>query len=100
MTYLIDHLDEMLTLEKMATDFHLSKSHLARRIRALTGYSMQELHELLKIEQAKDLIQSGGLKMNDISARLGYTNPNYFSNVFKKVTGLSPLNWAEKHGER
>ncbi|MBQ7158780.1 MAG: helix-turn-helix transcriptional regulator [Treponema sp.] len=95
--YMIDHLDEMLTLEKMSQDFHLSKSHLARRIKALTGYSMQTLHELLKIEQAKDLIKSGTLKMNDIAARLGYTNPNYFSNVFKKVTGLSPLNWAERN---
>ncbi len=95
--YLIDHMDQICTLEEMADYFGLSKSHLARRIRFLTGYSMQTLHELLKISQAKDLIKGGGLKMHDIAARLGYTNPNYFSNVFKKVTGMSPLAWKKKN---
>ena len=95
--YLIDHLDEMCDLDKMAAYFSLSRSHLTRRVKALTGHSIQSLHEILKIEQAKDLIKSGNLKMNDIAARLGYTNPNYFSNVFKKVTGLSPLSWAERN---
>ena len=95
--YLIDHLDEMCDLDKMAATLQMSKSHLTRRVRALTGYSVQTLHELLKIEQAKDLIKSSKLHINDISARLGYTNPNYFSNVFKKVTGLSPVKWAESN---
>ena len=97
MDYFIDHLDEMCDLEKMAADFQMSKSHLTRRVKALTGYTAQVLHERLKIEQAKDFIKSGTMKMNDIALRLGYTNPNYFSNVFKKVTGLSPLAWAERN---
>lgn len=87
----------MCDLDKMAATLQMSKSHLTRRVRALTGYSVQPLHELLKIEQAKDLIKSSKLHINDISARLGYTNPNYFSNVFKKVTGLSPVKWAESN---
>lgn len=95
--YLIDHLDEMCDLDKMATFFQMSKSHLTRRVKALTGYTAQTLHERLKIEQAKDLIKSKNLKMNDIALRLGYSNPNYFSNVFKKVTGFSPLAWAERN---
>ena len=95
--YLLDHLDEMTDLDKMAASFSLSKSHLTRRCRELTGYSVQTLHERLKIEQAKDLIKSGKMKMNDISIRLGFSNPNYFSNVFKKVTGLSPVAWAERN---
>ena len=95
--YLIDHLDEMSDLDKMASYFSLSKSHLTRRCKELTGFSVQALHERLKIEQAKDLIKSGNMKMNDISMRLGFSNPNYFSNVFKKVTGLSPINWAERN---
>ena len=98
--YLIDHLDEMSDLDKMAAFFGLSKSHLTRRCKELTGYSVQTLHERLKIEQAKDLIKSGKMKMNDISVRLGFSNPNYFSNVFKKVTGLSPVAWAQRNNRR
>ena len=97
MDYLLDHLDEMTDLDKMAAYFGLSKSHLTRRCRELTGYSVQVLHERLKMEQAKDLIKSGKMKMNDIASRLGFSNPNYFSNVFKKVTGLSPVAWEKRH---
>ncbi len=95
--YLLDHLDEMTDLDKMAAFFGLSKSHLVRRSKELTGYSVQVLHERLKIEQAKDLIRSGKMKMRDIALRLGFSNPNYFSNVFKKETGLSPVAWAERN---
>ena len=93
--YLLDHIDEMCDLDKMASFFGMSKSYLTRRTKELTGYSTQILHERLKIEQAKNLIKSGKMKMNDISTRLGFSNPNYFSNVFKKVTGMRPTEFAE-----
>ncbi len=96
MDYLIDHLDEMTNLSTIASHFNLSEGYLSRRVKELTGYSVQTIHERLKIEQAKNLIKSGSLKINDIASRLGFSNSNYFSNVFKKVTGLSPLNWAKQ----
>ena len=94
--YLLDHIDEMCDLDKMASHFGMSKSYLTRRTKELTGYSTQTLHERLKIEQAKNLIKSGKMKMNDIASRLGFSNPNYFSNVFKKVTGLRPTEFLER----
>ena len=97
MDYLVDHLDEMCDLDKMAAFFNMSKSHLIRRTRELTGYTAQTLLELLKIEQAKNLIKSGKMKMNDIAKRLGFSNPNYFSNVFLKVTGSRPSEWARQN---
>ena len=98
--YLLDHIDEMCDLEKMAQFFGMSKSYLTRRTKELTGYSTQILHERLKIEQAKNLIKSGKMKMNDIALRLGFSNPNYFSNVFKKVTGLRPTEFAQQCKKR
>lgn len=98
--YLLDHIGEMCDLEKMSVFFGMSKSYLTRRTKELTGHSTQVLHERLKIEQAKNLIKSGKMKMNDISAMLGFSNPNYFSNVFKKVTGIRPTEYAEQFEER
>ena len=94
-SYLLDHIEEMCNVNKMASYFGMSKSYLTRRTKELTGYSIQTLHERLKIEQAKNLIKSGKMKMNDISSHLGFSNPNYFSNVFKKVTGMRPTEFAE-----
>jgi AraC-like DNA-binding protein len=93
--YLVDHIDEMTDLERMAADLSISKSTLVRRTRGATGYSVQSLHEMLKIERAKIMLQNGAYKLADIAASLGYQNSCYFSAVFKKNTGMSPRDWRK-----
>jgi len=95
--YLLEHIDEMTNLDKMASDLSVSKSHLVRKAKELTGYTIQSLHEKLKIEQAKNLLQVESLKLAEIAGRLGFQNQNYFSSVFKKNTGMSPRAWAERN---
>ena len=95
--YLLEHLNEMTDLDKMARDLSVSKSHLVRRAKELTGYTIQNLHEKLKIEQAKNLLQVESLKLGEIASRLGFQNQNYFSSVFKKNTGMSPRAWAKRN---
>lgn len=95
--YLFEHLNERTDLDKMARDLSISKSHLVRRAKELTGFTIQSLHEKLKIEQAKNLLQVEGLKLGEIAGRLGFQNQNYFSSVFKKNTGMSPRAWAKRN---
>ena len=95
--YLVEHLNEMTNLDKMADELMVSKSHLVRRAKELTGYTIQTLHEKLKIEQAKNLLQVDSIKLSEIATRLGFQNQNYFSSVFKKNTGMSPRAWAHRY---
>ncbi len=95
--YLYEHIDEMTDLDKMANELSVSKSHLVRRAKELTGFTIQALHEKLKIEQAKNLLQVNSLKLSEIAGRLGFQNQNYFSSVFKKNTGMSPRAWAKRN---
>lgn len=95
--YLMNHLDEMTDLEKMAEELMMSKSHLIRQCKEMTGYTVQTLHEMLKIEQAKNLLHIDGMKLSDIASRLGFQNQSYFSAVFKKNTGMSPKNWIQRN---
>lgn len=95
--YLMEHLNEMTDLDRMASDLSVSKSHLVRRAKELTGFTIQTLHEKLKIEQAKNLLQVESLKLGEIANRLGFQNQNYFSSVFKKNTGMSPRAWAKRN---
>lgn len=95
--YLVEHLNEMTNLDKMAEELNVSKSHLVRRAKELTGYTIQTLHEQLKIEQAKNLLQVDSIKLSEIANRLGFQNQNYFSSVFKKNTGMSPRAWAHRY---
>lgn len=95
--YLVEHLNEMTNLDKMAEELMVSKSHLVRRAKELTGFTIQTLHEKLKIEQAKNLLQVESIKLSEIATRLGFQNQNYFSSVFKKNTGMSPRAWAHRY---
>jgi DNA-binding LacI/PurR family transcriptional regulator/AraC-like DNA-binding protein len=96
--YLVDHLGDMTDLDKMAKDLSISKSYLIRRTKSLTGYTVQALHEMLKIERAKIMLESGNIKISEIAGRLGYQNQCYFSSVFKKNTGMSPRDWSKRRG--
>ncbi|MBQ0051836.1 MAG: substrate-binding domain-containing protein, partial [Treponema sp.] len=95
--YLLENIGEMTNLQKMADYFMVSKSYLTRKTKEVTGLSVQTFHEKLKIEQAKNMLSLGTFTMEEIAGKLGFQNKNYFSNVFKKNTGLSPRNWIKKN---
>ena len=94
--YLVEHINEMTDIDKMCGCFMVSRSLLCKKCRDLTGLSVQSLHEKLKIEQAKNMLSTGNFELSEISRALGFKNQNYFSNVFKKNTGSSPLNWLKE----
>ena len=94
--YLTEHMNEMTNIEKMAQALMISKSFLSKKCKELTALSVQQLHEKLKIEQAKNMLTMN-YEFSDIASKLGFKNQNYFSNVFKKNTGLSPKNWLKNN---
>ena len=95
--YLTKTINEMTDIEKMAKHFMVSRSYLCRKCKELTGQSVQQLHEKMKVEQAKNMLKSGNFTLAKISSMLGFSNQNYFSNVFKKNTGSSPKNWLKNN---
>jgi AraC-like DNA-binding protein len=84
--YLLNHINDPTDLEKISQDFNLSVSSLVRKAKKLTGFSIQKLHELLKIEKAKLLLENKVMNISEISNQLGYQNQYYFSSVFKKCS--------------
>lgn len=95
-SYLLEHIGEKTNLDQISKDLGMNKTKLIRQTKAVTGYTVQTLHEKLKIELAKNLIIEGKLTLSEIAERLGFLNSNYFSNVFKKNTGESPRSWGKK----
>lgn len=99
-SYLLEHIGEKTNLDKMSTELGMNKTKLIRQTKAATGYTVQTLHEKLKMELAKNLILENKLTLAEIAERLGFQNSNYFSNVFKKNTGESPRAWGKRQGEK
>ncbi|KNY25404.1 helix-turn-helix domain-containing protein [Pseudobacteroides cellulosolvens] len=82
-----------LTL-KMASDFvGLSESHLSNIFTKKTGQTFTDYLTSVRIEKAKELLETTNLKVYEVGVSIGYANVEHFSRVFKKFTGLSPNNY-------
>ncbi|SDT23149.1 two-component system, response regulator YesN [Paenibacillaceae bacterium GAS479] len=89
-SYIGSHLEEDLTLQTLASRFFLSREHVSRRFKQETGQTLSEYVEILRMDKARKLLSSSGLRVTEIAAQVGYMDEKYFSKVFKKHTGSSP----------
>ena len=93
--YIMEHYSEIYGLEDLANIFYLDKSYLSRIFKEVTNFTVNEFINRQRIDHAKNLLLEDSLSMEDISKRLGYERLSYFDRVFKKYTGLSPLQYRK-----
>ena len=98
--YLGEHLDEPFRILKLCQEIGYSKSYLCRIFREQTGSTIAAYSNELRIKRAKELILDGNLNFSEISDRLAFDNPRYFSRTFKRITGISPSEFRVKGGEK
>lgn len=94
--YMQDHLDTSIKLEALAASVNLSLSHYSNIFKRKTGYSPIIYFNHLKIQHACQYLQFTSLRINEISSKLGIEDPYYFSRLFTKVMGLSPVEYRHK----
>lgn len=94
--YLTIRCEENVRIEEICHAFGYSKSFLSRLFREHTGLSLAEFARKRKIERAKELIRQNELNFAQISARLSFENPQYFSRVFRKECGMTPSEFKKR----
>ncbi len=72
-----------------------SKSYLSKLFHEQTGETIANFAVRQKIKRAKQLIREGNLNFAQISEKLSFDNPQYFSRVFKRITGMSPTEFKQ-----
>jgi len=82
-----------LSLNQVAAHVNLSPSHFSTVFSQETDSTFKEYLTEIRIKKAKELLRTTTLKSFEISHKIGYNDPHYFSSVFKKNTGLSPKNF-------
>lgn len=85
-----------VTLDMLSRKFHYSKSYISHMFRRESGYTLKEYCNLLKIENAKVLLEESDTSMTNISLSVGYNNFSYFINTFKRIAGETPLAWRKR----
>lgn len=95
--YIEKNYQEKITVDQIASMLALGRRNLERRFRKATANSVVEYIQRVKIEAAKLSLESSRENVNDAMYKVGYTDPKAFRVSFKKITGLSPLQYRNKY---
>ena len=82
--------DSNLSVEELASQLKLSRSQLYRKIKALTGQTVNEFIRKIRLERAKQILDSGNANISEACFSVGFSSPSYFSKCFKAHFGVLP----------
>ncbi len=94
--YFEENIEHEITLKSVSDFVGKSPSHLSSVFKEKIGYSPLNYFTLLKIKKACEMLDNSGMKINQISLKLGYEDPYYFSRQFSKVMGMSPKSYRTR----
>ncbi|WP_246066857.1 AraC family transcriptional regulator [Paenibacillus koleovorans] len=96
LAYIHAHYREKLSLEQLAQLFFISKYHLSRMFKEVTGFTFVDYVRSRRILEAQRLMELGGRSITEIAEQAGFDSPTHFSRVFKEYTGISPLQFRKQ----
>lgn len=91
------HLNEELSLTRLAGMVHLNPSYLSRFFKQMTGTVLTEYIIGLRLAKAKSLLIETDMKIQDIAPQVGFDSPAYFIRLFKKELHVTPTEYREKN---
>lgn len=86
-----------LSLEEIAGAVGVGGNHLNTLFNKELGMTVHRYLSMIRIEKAKEFLRDDKVKLGDIPAKTGYANSQYFSKVFKRAEGVTPLEYRRSH---
>ena len=97
--YIRQHMgDHALSVGKIAKAFNLNQSYFCTFFKGKTGMLPSEYIVRTRVNEAKKLLTNHAYKLYDIASLVGFTDPDYFSAVFRKYTGMAPSQYRADIG--
>ncbi|WP_209365568.1 AraC family transcriptional regulator [Sediminibacillus dalangtanensis] len=94
--FIHDHFHEPISLEDVAEHAELSPNYFSNLFKASTGETFIDYLTHVRLQKAKEFLQSHRYTLKEICFMVGYKDPNYFSRVFKKYFSLSPKQYQKE----
>lgn len=91
------NLGEKISVDELASQFAIGTRHFARRFKKATNNTPAEYIQRVKIEAAKKDLENTRKNINEVMYDIGYVDVKTFRTVFKKITGLSPIDYKHKY---
>jgi len=91
------NLMEHLSVDDLAVKFAIGRRHFDRRFKKATNNTPAEYIQRVRIEAAKKMLEISKKNVNEVMYEVGYNDTKSFRTVFKKITGLSPIDYRNKY---
>lgn len=98
-TYIETKLGEKISVDHLSSRFAISRRNFDRRFIKATGNTPVEYSQRVKIEAAKRAFETTRKTINEVMYEVGYSDVKAFREVFRKITGMSPLAYRAKYNK-
>ena len=82
--------DEDFGMPQLCKALNMSRTNLFRKLKALTGKSATDFIRNLRLEKARELLETTEMNVTEVSYAVGFGSPNYFSRAFQEAFGVAP----------
>lgn len=97
--YIREHIMEQISVQQLAEYVNFSQAHLMKTFKCQTGISVLQCITCERMDAAKELLKRSDLSVSEVSMTVGYDNYSYFIKMFKRETGLTPMQYRKKNNE-
>ncbi len=97
--YIENNIMERITIDELAGKFAIGRRHFERRFKKATNNTPVEYMQRVKIEAAKKQLETSRKNVSEVMYEVGYSDTKAFRTVFKKITGLSPVDYKNKYNK-
>jgi len=98
-SYIESQLHEKISVEQLSSRFAVGRRNFDRRFIKATGNTPLEYLQRVKIESAKRMFETTRKTVNEVMYEVGYSDVKAFREVFRKITGMSPLEYRSKYNK-
>jgi two-component system response regulator YesN len=94
--YIKANYSKAITLEDVAREINVSPQYLSKLFKEETGENFIDYLTGIRIRIAKSLLEGDDVSIREICYSIGYSDPNYFSRIFKKIVGSTPTEYKDE----
>lgn len=94
--YSLENYDSNISIDFICELLNINKSYFCKKFKQETGHTFSSFLNILRIEKSKKLLISSDMSLLDIAISVGFNSQNYYTIVFKKITGVTPLEYRNR----
>ncbi len=98
--YIEANFQDKITIDELADKFSVGRRSFERRFKKATNNTVIEYMQRVKVEAAKRSFETSRKNISEVMYDVGYTDTKAFRDVFKKITGLTPIEYRNKYNKQ